>query len=144
MRILIIGITVLLCFSFTDLLVSARIHNISVGEGNIRIAVFASAEDFEAEQNAVFERVVPITSRDDLFLNIPVSTGRRYAIALFHDLNDNGKLDRNLMGIPKEPYAFSNNPSSKWQAPTFTEISFMPNEANNEQFDLELLSWGER
>jgi len=30
-----------------------------------------------------------------------------YAVAAFHDRNDNGKLDVNLMGVPTEPYGFS-------------------------------------
>ena len=32
-----------------------------------------------------------------------------YAIAVFHDLNGNGKLDRNFIGLPSEPYGFSND-----------------------------------
>lgn len=41
-----------------------------------------------------------------LFYSIPKG---EYAILAFHDLNSNGKLDRNFLGIPSEPYAFSNN-----------------------------------
>ena len=33
----------------------------------------------------------------------------RYAIILFHDENGNGKLDKNALGVPTEPYGFSNN-----------------------------------
>jgi uncharacterized protein (DUF2141 family) len=33
----------------------------------------------------------------------------RYAIAIFHDLNGNGELDRNFIGLPSEPYGFSND-----------------------------------
>ena len=32
-----------------------------------------------------------------------------YAVAIYHDINSNGKLDRNSLGIPTEGYAFSNN-----------------------------------
>ena len=32
-----------------------------------------------------------------------------YAIAVFHDTNGNGKLDRSLIGLPSEPYGFSND-----------------------------------
>jgi len=32
-----------------------------------------------------------------------------YAIAVFHDTNGNGKLDRGLIGLPSEPYGFSND-----------------------------------
>jgi uncharacterized protein (DUF2141 family) len=33
----------------------------------------------------------------------------QYAIILFHDENGNGKLDTNALGVPTEPYGFSNN-----------------------------------
>jgi uncharacterized protein (DUF2141 family) len=33
----------------------------------------------------------------------------QYAIILFHDENGNGKLDKNALGVPTEPYGFSNN-----------------------------------
>jgi uncharacterized protein (DUF2141 family) len=33
----------------------------------------------------------------------------RYAIAVFHDTNGNGKIDRSFIGLPQEPYGFSND-----------------------------------
>ena len=44
-----------------------------------------------------------------------------YAIKVFHDLNGNGKLDMNLIGIPTEPVAFSNNAKVNMRAPTWGE-----------------------
>lgn len=32
-----------------------------------------------------------------------------YAIAVYHDVNGNGRLDKQLIGIPAEPYGFSND-----------------------------------
>ncbi len=32
-----------------------------------------------------------------------------YGVRAFHDLNGNGRMDRNPFGMPTEPYAFSNN-----------------------------------
>ena len=40
------------------------------------------------------------------FNDIPPGT---YAIAVFHDENANGKLDKNFLGIPCEGYGASNN-----------------------------------
>ncbi len=31
----------------------------------------------------------------------------RYAVVVYHDLNDNGRLDHNLLGFPAEPLGFS-------------------------------------
>lgn len=45
----------------------------------------------------------------------------RYAIAVFHDENNNLKLDK-MAGIPKEGFAFSRNPSIKFRAPKFEEV----------------------
>ncbi|WP_263078957.1 DUF2141 domain-containing protein [Endozoicomonas sp. Mp262] len=37
-----------------------------------------------------------------------VETPGNYAISIFHDENNNGVLDKNLLGIPTEGYGFSN------------------------------------
>lgn len=46
-----------------------------------------------------------------------------YAVGVFHDENGNGKLDTNLLGIPKESCGFSNNPKILRKA-HFDEASF--------------------
>ncbi|MGZ8876304.1 MAG: DUF2141 domain-containing protein [Halobacteriota archaeon] len=43
----------------------------------------------------------------------------QYAITPFHDENGNGKLDRNALGVPTEPYGFSNNVQSFFGPPAF-------------------------
>jgi uncharacterized protein (DUF2141 family) len=46
-----------------------------------------------------------------------------YAIALLHDANNNGKDDRNFMGMPVEGFGFSRNPAVRTKAPAFSEAS---------------------
>ena len=48
-----------------------------------------------------------------------------YAVSLFVDINENGALDTNWMGIPKEPYAFSNNAKGKFGPPEFKDARFL-------------------
>ncbi len=119
------------------------ITNISEVKGCVRIAVFKDAADFEEEKNAVYDEVISLTSTAPIYRQLPLSGRASYGIALYHDVNNNGKLDRNTLGIPKEPYAFSNNPSAKWQAPTFLEIAFVPAEVNG-RLSLRLMAWGDR
>jgi uncharacterized protein (DUF2141 family) len=53
-----------------------------------------------------------------------------YAVALFQDLNNNGKLDKNFFGVPTEPYAFSNNVTPKLSAPVYDDCKFLlPNQS---------------
>ena len=47
-----------------------------------------------------------------------------FAIAVLHDLNDSDSLDKNRLGIPKEPLGFSNNARIRFRPPTFDEAKF--------------------
>ena len=47
----------------------------------------------------------------------------RYAVNAFHDENDNGSLDSNVLGIPKEGYAFANDPATNFGPPGFEEAA---------------------
>lgn len=47
-----------------------------------------------------------------------------YAITIFHDKNSDGKLNTNLVGIPKEPYGFSNNPMALFGPPRYEKCLF--------------------
>lgn len=47
-----------------------------------------------------------------------------YALAIYQDVNCNGKIDKNLIGIPTEPYAFSNNYKPVVKAPGFNNCRF--------------------
>lgn len=47
-----------------------------------------------------------------------------YAIAVYHDENGNGKMDKRVFGIPKEPYGFSNNFRPTMSAPKFSDCKF--------------------
>ena len=42
-----------------------------------------------------------------------------YAVLAFQDLNGNGVLDRNLLGIPTEPFGFSNDARGRFGPPGF-------------------------
>ncbi len=47
----------------------------------------------------------------------------RYAINGFHDQNDNGKLDTNVLGIPTEGYGFGNGADASFGPPKFEAAS---------------------
>jgi uncharacterized protein (DUF2141 family) len=49
------------------------------------------------------------------FPNVPPG---RYAVAVYHDVNGNGRLDRSAIGFPQEPYGFSND-IGRTSIPTF-------------------------
>jgi len=56
-----------------------------------------------------------------IFNNLPAG---EYAISTYHDENNNGKLDRNAMGIPSEDYAASNNAKGFMGPPSYADAKF--------------------
>jgi uncharacterized protein (DUF2141 family) len=62
------------------------------------------------------------TSRKYTFKNLPKGN---YAVAIYQDENNNDNCDKNFLGVPIEPYAFSNDIRPKLSAPSFKDCSFM-------------------
>ena len=52
-----------------------------------------------------------------------------WAVLAYQDENGNGELDRNLIGMPKEPYGFSRDARSKFGPPGFEDAAFDVGEA---------------
>jgi uncharacterized protein (DUF2141 family) len=66
--------------------------------------------------------VVPAGKQVQFFFN-DVKPGR-YAIALLHDENDNGKADRALGMMPKEGFGFSRDAPVRMGPPSFDSAAF--------------------
>lgn len=98
------------------------IENIRSNDGLLKVCIFDNETDFM--QRPIICEDVTDFSKPDHALSLPVSLDRFYAVIVSHDLNANGKLDRNLLGIPSEPYGFSNNPSTRFGPPGFDKASF--------------------
>jgi uncharacterized protein (DUF2141 family) len=89
--------------------------------GQVRVAVFAARERWL--KDAAYARILDIESRRCEWLIPDVPYGE-YAVAVFHDENGNGRNDRGLFGLPKEPYGFSNNARRKLGAPRWEQAKF--------------------
>ncbi|MBN2495540.1 MAG: DUF2141 domain-containing protein [Deltaproteobacteria bacterium] len=100
-----------------------HIQGFKKAEGVFRAALFDSARGFPGEhERAVATRVGPV--RDDgVRLVFEDLRAGQYALAVFHDLDDDGKLGTSWVGIPKEGFGASNNPSGLGP-PSFDEARF--------------------
>lgn len=47
-----------------------------------------------------------------------------YTVMVYHDENNNGKLDKNFIGMPKEPVACSNNAKGFMGPPKYDDAKF--------------------
>ncbi len=75
-------------------------------KGTLRITLFSSEESWLTAGVRSVEIKAESAKESSLIENLPDG---EYAISVVDDLDDNGRLDSNAMGIPKEPYGFSNN-----------------------------------
>lgn len=112
-----------------------QIKNVDAAEGTLRVAVYEGEQNFLKTGKELITTSRIVKSKKDQQVILSEVPFGKYAIAIYHDVNDNGKLDKNYLGIPTEPYAFSNNPKVKWRSPTFAETQV---EFNSQQKDLHL------
>ena len=90
-------------------------------EGLIRVAVFNSAETFLITGKE-FQKSAFSAAKEAKIVFHGLDAGA-YGVAVYHDENSNAIFDKNWLGIPKEGYGFSNNPSVLMRAPRFDEAS---------------------
>jgi len=77
--------------------------------GSIRVALWNKKENFTTGNTyryTVFDVTNKKTADVSFYGLIP---GEKVSIFIHQDLNKNEKLDRNILGMPKEPYQFGNN-----------------------------------
>ena len=117
----------MLLFSFTDKRsekqVQIMVSGIEHSEGHILVAIFNSQDKFLKED--YWSRLYPLDSGSHMNIKIDDLPEGEYAISVVHDENGNGELDTNFLGIPKEPFGFSNNPRMKMGPPSFSDSKFL-------------------
>lgn len=94
-------------------------------EGNIYIAVYDSDDTWLGDDTVYEQQVVIADARDGelVWAEMHLPPGE-YALSIFYDSNNNGELDTNFIGIPKEPVALSNNARPKFGPPKYKDAVF--------------------
>ena len=90
--------------------------------GSVAVALFDSAESFDRRTATVASAIVAPQDGRATWSVANLAAGT-YAIAVFHDLNDNGELDRTTLGPPAEPYGFSNDARGRFGPPKFAKAA---------------------
>ncbi|NQX85617.1 MAG: DUF2141 domain-containing protein [Flavobacteriaceae bacterium] len=98
-----------------------NVSEISSNKGKIIVGLYANSDDFL--KHIIDGKRVEINNKSCSvsFKNIPEGT---YAISLFHDENNDGKMDTNFMGIPTEDYGCSNDARDFMGPPEWEDAKF--------------------
>jgi uncharacterized protein (DUF2141 family) len=121
-------------FGFASLLIGSAtqanvlrvdVTGIRNDDGVIYCQLFSGANGFPrkvSKTTAVVRAQIQDGSATCVFPN--VSQGS-YAVAVYHDENGNGRLDRGFMGIPKEGVGVSNDAQRSWGVPNYDQAKFV-------------------
>ena len=98
-------------------------NQVPYSKGKISAALYISADSFLKFDEVFASTSAKATEGKTRLVMTNIPSGN-YAIALFHDKNDNDILDTNWMGIPKEKVAFSKAKMKLFGPPSFEDCTF--------------------
>jgi len=104
--------------AFSQGSIEVTVKNIKDPKGTIRVGLFNNEKDFL--EKAIDGKIVKAEGAEVTVLFENLKAGD-YAVSVIHDENENGELDSNFMGIPKEGFAFGNNAMGTFGPPGFKD-----------------------
>ncbi|MDD2702268.1 MAG: DUF2141 domain-containing protein [Sideroxydans sp.] len=87
------------------------------------VAIHSSATDFPMRDDKAIRRSI-VAAGDRTILSVRDIPSCTCAISVYADLNGNGKLDTNFIGIPSEPTGASRDAASRFGPPKFSDAAF--------------------
>jgi len=103
--------------------ISVTITDIKNHTGKLYVGLYNKDAGFREVEQTYKKLIVDISSNNVtyIFSDVPSDT---YAVSVFHDENNNGIHDKNILGMPTEDYGFSNNNKHLFGPASFEESSF--------------------
>lgn len=102
------------------------IDNLESATAPVFVTFYTPNNIFLSETDALkFYKFIPKGKK--LTVKINELNYGEYAIATYQDVNSDNEINKSFIGIPKEPYAFSNNYKPVIRAPRFDECKFVYN-----------------
>ncbi|WP_291843549.1 DUF2141 domain-containing protein [Maricaulis sp.] len=99
-----------------------HVEGLPEARGAVMMAVFASSESWDDGDPVAGSRVA--VRSDAVTVSFDALPAGAYAIRMYHDVDGDGELDVNLMGIPSEPFAFSNNARGRFGPASWADAVF--------------------
>lgn len=92
-------------------------------KGAMMVAIYDSSENFNDTKKAVLLKSIVIEEGEGLWQLEADALPKKFAIAAYHDENNDEELNRNRFGIPTERYGFSNNARGLTGPPSFGQAA---------------------
>ncbi len=99
--------------------------------GAVMIQIFTSEAAYDSGDAAGVQQIVVDGDTEEARFE-GLAPGQ-YAVRLFHDVNNDGRMNTNPFGIPTEPFAFSNNARGSFGPASWSQAVFALNAGENTQ-----------
>jgi uncharacterized protein (DUF2141 family) len=109
-----------------------RIEQVSPRGGMLRLGVYDAAHYPDDKSTPVASADVPAEA-GVITISLKNLPPGRYAIESFQDINANGRMDTNWLGLPLEPYGFSRDARPFLSKPGFGAVAFTLAPGENSQ-----------
>ena len=111
--------------------VTLKVTDLRNGEGIVRACMTTDPDSFPRCRGVPGARAATTAARKgEIVLSFDNVRPGRYAIALLHDENGNGKADRALGMMPKEGFGFSRDAPVRMGPPSFGDAAIDIGEAD--------------
>ena len=100
--------------------VKVSVSQLTSDQGALVVQVYDSKDTWLSDDTVLSKRHVLSAGDTEKAVVIPIELEPgRYALSVYHDENNNEKLDANFIGIPKEPVGLSNDHTPKFGPPKY-------------------------
>jgi uncharacterized protein (DUF2141 family) len=104
---------------------TVTVNNVKSNKGIVSVCVFNQANGFPEKTNLAVKCVNINAAKGTMQIKIDGITPGKYALSAYHDENNDGKFNTNLLGIPKEAAGASNGAKGKMGPPKFENAVLM-------------------
>jgi uncharacterized protein (DUF2141 family) len=120
---------ILTLFAFTGMskeenTLQLTVNKIKNNEGVVRVLLFKGSEGFPDELDKAHSNASIKIQNGKAIITFEGLAEGDYALSVFHDSQNTGKLRTNAFGVPRDGYGFSNNATGTFGPPSFDKASF--------------------
>jgi len=109
-----------------------RVENVLPAGGILRLGLYDAARYPDDDSKPIASADVPAVAGETVITLHGVPPGI-YAIQTFQDVNANDKMDTSWLGLPQEPFGFSDDATPFLSKPSFDDVKFTLAAGENSQ-----------
>jgi len=110
------------------------VYNIKNSKGNVKAALFKGVESYESKKATPLAKSRAFIQNGKALITFKDIPYGEYTIKVFHDENDDVKVNTNWIGIPTEGFGISNNAIGTFGPLSYEKAKFNLKQASVNQY----------